>query len=442
MVVHLLVRRSSVPDGERIPFETLLFDTIEQSWGGNHRNSKAIWHRRDSDEIEQPAQVCKLEEDLYNKAREHVPALLEGRNCPGAQLFAKLETESDTDKIHAILIGDIFQDIMAPYLPVISPENCKGVPRIELSAIVSYVSCWADHVWLVDIVLPSSGTPIRSVLKTPRLPGDGQMSDADDELSHSSFREATVLTSLPPHPNVMPAPLALVTLKCSGDRTEDPIASDKLIGIVLPYFSGDPYDEVGLTSDEDLKRRLRHAYEFASAVAHVNRHGFYVGDLGQHNIVLSAPPPNDRIVLIDFELPPSWMAVAGEPAPEVKGEWVASMQNNQLVYSRCENLVWKGDTIRTELANLPEALERLEIFGVGYSLSVMVQCPVYFPWLQSCLRPWIHSTGPEIPRQTSIKAWELRIPKDFTDLVQRCCSFDPRDRPLHEEIVAKLKQWA
>ncbi|CAD6916198.1 unnamed protein product [Tilletia controversa] len=442
MVVHLLVRRSSVPDGERIPFETLLFDTVEQTWSENHRTSPIGWCRRDLEEIEQPAQVYKLEEDLYSKVKEIVPALLEGRNCPGAQLFAKLETEFGTDKIHAILIGDIFQDIMAPCLPVLSPENCKGVPRIELSAIVSYVACWVDHVWLVDIVLPSSGTPIRAVLKTLRPPEDGQLSDAGDELSHSSVREATVLTSLPPHPNVMPAPLALVTLKCSGDRTSSPIASEKLIGVVLPYFSGGPYYEVGRTSDEDLKRRLRHAYEFASAVAHVNRHGFYVGDLGQHNIVLSAPPPNDRIVLIDFELPPSWMAVAGEPAPEVKGEWVASMQNNQLVYSRCENPVWKGDTIRTELANLPEALERLEIFGVGHSLSVMVQCPVYFSWLQSFSRPWIRRTGPEVPRQTSNKAWESRIPKDFTDLVQRCCSFDPRDRPLHEEIVAKLKQWA
>ncbi|KAE8248062.1 hypothetical protein A4X06_0g3986, partial [Tilletia controversa] len=276
MVVHLLVRRSSVPDGERIPFETLLFDTVEQTWSENHRTSPIGWCRRDLEEIEQPAQVYKLEEDLYSKVKEIVPALLEGRNCPGAQLFAKLETEFGTDKIHAILIGDIFQDIMAPCLPVLSPENCKGVPRIELSAIVSYVACWVDHVWLVDIVLPSSGTPIRAVLKTLRPPEDGQLSDAGDELSHSSVREATVLTSLPPHPNVMPAPLALVTLKCSGDRTSSPIASEKLIGVVLPYFSGGPYYEVGRTSDEDLKRRLRHAYEFASAVAHVNRHGFYV----------------------------------------------------------------------------------------------------------------------------------------------------------------------
>ncbi|CAD6918574.1 unnamed protein product [Tilletia laevis] len=131
MVVHLLVRRSSVPDGERIPFETLLFDTVEQTWSENHRTSPIGWCRRDLEEIEQPAQVYKLEEDLYSKVKEIVPALLEGRNCPGAQLFAKLETEFGTDKIHAILIGDIFQDIMAPCLPVLSPENCKDLRKMD-----------------------------------------------------------------------------------------------------------------------------------------------------------------------------------------------------------------------------------------------------------------------------------------------------------------------
>ncbi|CAD6886131.1 unnamed protein product [Tilletia laevis] len=447
MVIHLRVPRKGVSDGAPVPFETTLFDTVEQTWGEGTRDANTYWLRRTFHHNEQPARVDELEEELVRKIAELLPPALESHIRPGAQLFAKLETDSDEGKMHVSLVNDLFVDKLAAHLPVLSPEECKGVPRINLTAIDSYVTCWDDHVWLVNIILPPSTTPIRAVLKMARIPANGELTELDVERLQTTSREPHVLFSLPPHPNVMPAPLALMTLKSQDTKSETSSPCEKLVGMVLPYFSGDPLHRLGERSDENLKRRLRYCYEFASAVEHVNHQGIFHGDIGLDKVVLSAPPPNDRAVLIGFNLGSvriiTWGDVILErSAPEITGHWDVSMHDGKLVYNHCKEPKRRSLSIRTEWANMPKALERFEVFNVGHTLSEMVQCPVYFPWLEAFLLEHIHSTGPDAHRPGDHKDWESRIPKVFAELVQRCCSYDPRERPLLGEIVAELKSWA
>ncbi|KAE8244012.1 hypothetical protein A4X13_0g6854 [Tilletia indica] len=438
-IIHLLASRTSESDIAPIPFETILFDSVEPTFG----RSLPSWRRRHPEDMEHSPEVYKLEEELYHKSKELLPPLISNFD-PGAQIFAKLATDTKTGEIRIKLLGDLFVDIMANDLPVLSPHDCAGVPRITLTAIDSYIACWNNNVWLVDIVLPSSRTSIRAVLKTVRVPESGQISDDDAEWTATALREVKTLSSLPSHPNVIPASLALVTLKPPQGTQRTLDAHSKLIGMVVPYYSGGPYRDVGQKTDDDLKRRLRHGYEFASAVQHTNRNGVYLGDLGLHNIALTAPPPNDHIVLIDFELVPMYVNLNGPDAPEASGHWEVSIHDGRSIYKHCETPINKSKTIREEWAANSDALERLEVFGVGCSLAAMVQCPVYFPWLDSftSMSFNLHGKGPETPRPYANTTWEAKVPQKFCDLVQRCCSYDPRDRPLLDEVVATLEQWA
>ncbi|CAD6917825.1 unnamed protein product [Tilletia controversa] len=262
-------------------------------------------------------------------------------------------------------------------------------------------------------------------------------------MPQEALTEARRLASFPPHPSVLGTPLALVTVDADQDQRDDiNTPHDKYVGM-LPYYTGS-LDAVGFKTDEDLKRRLRYGQRFVLGVRHLSRSGIFIGDLGLRNTVISAPPPDDRLILIDFEPLSFYTNAGGLIAPEADGSWdnVSQDSDGKLVYEHCDNPVSKISTIRTEWANTPQALERLEVFGVGTTLAALLKCSACFPWKKS-LQPFsIHRTDPNIPSKEADEEWEARIPPAFKDLVQRCCSYDPRDRPLLDEIVSTLEQWA
>ncbi|KAE8237149.1 hypothetical protein A4X13_0g8894, partial [Tilletia indica] len=355
----------------------------------------------------------------------------------GSQLFVKLDTDTTTGEVRISVVGETFRDIVHVALPILPASMCPNVPRITLADIDAYVTCsLADHVLLVDVVIPPATVPIRAIIKTFHVPTDGKMVAGHAATVVDPLWEAEILSSLPPHPNVMPAPLAFITV--ADHETSTDIArseEERFVGMVLPFFPG------GEAWSSSLESGLRHCYEFASGLLHIYSHGFFVDDIAKKNTVLSAPPPNDRMIVIDLERVSKYNNQDGDPAPEVGGHWVASMQGGQLHYSHSDVRTDKNDTIRSELAAMPEAVERLDVFNVGCVLSQLVQCSVEFPWMERCNYDYIHIAGPKMHSHTPTER-DSQIPSAFKDLVRRCCAYDPRDRPLLKEIVEVLKQWA
>ncbi|KAE8217210.1 hypothetical protein CF319_g8643 [Tilletia indica] len=439
MLVHMLVPRTPVTDGAAVPFETLFFDTITKTWGDPDRT---FWRRRRHlQSKDQPEEVHRLEEELDRKAKELLPAVIKEHHSKGSQLFVKLNTDTTTGEVRIDVLGETFRDIVHSALPFLPASMCPNVPRITLADIDAYVSCsLIDHVLLVDVVIPPATTPIRALIKTFHVPIDGKMVASHAPTLADPLREAEILSSLPPHPNVMPAPLALITVADHETSTDvDSSDGERFVGMVLPFFSGgDASDLQHFLSVED---GLRHCYEFTSGLLHIYSHGFVMDDIATKNTVLSAPPPNDRLIVIDLEPVTIYRNQDGDPAPEVTGHWVASIQGGRLHYSHSEVRTNEEDTIRSELAAMPEAIERLDVFNVGCALSQLVQCSVEFPWMERCTYDHIHFAGPKMHAYTPTKK-ELRMPSAFKDLVRRCCAYDPRDRPLLKGIVEVLKQWA
>ncbi|KAE8246637.1 hypothetical protein A4X13_0g5695 [Tilletia indica] len=440
MLIHVLIPRTPVTEGAPIPFETMFFDTITESWGDPQRT---FWRRRGRlQSKDQPEEVHRLEEELDLKAKALLPSVIKEHHSKGSQLFVKLNTDSTTGEVRIEVLGETFRDIVHAALPFLPAKMCPNVPRITLAHIDAYVTCsMADHVLLVDVVIPPATVPIRALIKTFHFPANGKMAAGHAPMVADTLREAYVLSSLPPHPNVMPAPLALITVADQQKGTD--IASSngqRLVGMVLHFFSGGDGDACESWSSS-LENGLRHCYEFASGLLHIYSHGFFVDDIAKKNTVLSAPPPNDRMVVIDLEPVTIYNNQDGDPAPEVSGRWIASMQGGQLHYSHSEVRTDKNDTIRSELAAMPEAVERLDVFNVGCVMSQLVQCSVEFPWMERCNYDYFHIAGPKMQAHNPTER-DSQIPSAFKDLVRRCCAYDPRDRPLLKEIVEVLKQWA
>ncbi|CAD6898347.1 unnamed protein product [Tilletia laevis] len=297
-----------------------------------------------------------------------------------------------------------------------------------------------DHILLVDVVIPPATVPIRALLKTFHIPTNGTMAADHAAALADPLREAEILSGLPPHPNVMPAPLALITV-ADHEMNTDIVRSngDRLVGMILPFFSGG--NATDIQHCLSVETELRYCFEFVSGLHHIYSHGFVMDDISRKNALLSAPPPNDRMIIIDLEPLKVYYNLDGDPPPEISGHWIASMQGGQLHYTHSEVRTNKEKTIRAELAAMPEAMERLGVFNVGCVLSQLLHCSVEFPWMERCRYDEIHIAGPRLYAHTPAET-ELRIPSAVKDLVRRCCAYDPRDRPLLKEIVEVLKQWA
>jgi serine/threonine protein kinase len=103
------------------------------------------------------------------------------------------------------------------------------------------------------------------------------------------MREANLMISLPPHPNVV----RMYGVSIDGTQ---PI-------IVMEYCAGGSlnkllFDERQQISDE---QKLRWLYEIALGTCHLHKHNVVHRDLAARNILLSQPNPNDaRLKISDF----------------------------------------------------------------------------------------------------------------------------------------------
>ncbi|KAE8217100.1 hypothetical protein CF319_g8734, partial [Tilletia indica] len=266
--------------------------------------------------------------------------------------------------------------------------------------------------------------------------------------------ELKVLSTLPPHPNVMPAPLALVTIRTHERPSGDSLfpegskgsSNTKLVGWLHHHYRRWFVDRspFAFRSEETVSYKLRYAYELCSGVQHLVHHGFYHPDLGLENTLLAGTPPDDRLMVMDFEPYEAFHNRNGPEAPEVVGLWNACINGKgQLVYVRAEGEAEdRGDTILDDWKGMPEALERLIVFNVGSMLGILLDIRLVFDQALDILKRDIQLLQtPEFGADPARDAWEARIPVPVRELAQRCSAFDPQERPLLQELVAVLQQY-
>ncbi|KAK0543595.1 hypothetical protein OC845_006040 [Tilletia horrida] len=385
------------------------------------------------------------------------------------------------------LLGDHFRTIALPYLQNIGPTEYPGVPRVDLSAIHTFLSIPSDPVCEVLITLSTDAEPERLIFKTARLntwflegmeasrqsepeadePGkDGHKTESDsrsagaasddesedgpedDEIFYqrSSKAELAEIMRLQSHPNIIPAPAAIVTVS----DPNQPEAPPKLVGwLQTPFLSWSGKEVPGISNgtEESARWRMKYGLDLCLGLQHMirARQSFHT-DLGLHNILLSGPPPKSRLMLMDFEYWNRWVGTDGLDAPEVDGWWDPVVSSDgKLSYVRRETQVeHEWDRIRFWTSD--EALERLYMISTAAILGHILDCRMVCSWATEkttqqggCLfSREIPRPGQDIARDK----WEALIPKDIRAAIQQCLLKDPLLRPNIDEMVSVLQTHA
>ncbi|KAL5001510.1 hypothetical protein BDV10DRAFT_192125 [Aspergillus recurvatus] len=123
---------------------------------------------------------------------------------------------------------------------------------------------------------------------------------ASDSLHHM-YHELRFLLTCPPHPHIMPRPLAVVIKKSAfGGR-------NGVVGFLLQYFKGGslrdilPARQRSATLSDTVK--LRWCRQVASALTHLYEMGTFYSDLRPDNVLLDS---EENAILCDFEQRGNW----------------------------------------------------------------------------------------------------------------------------------------
>ncbi|KAL4933685.1 kinase-like domain-containing protein [Aspergillus undulatus] len=118
---------------------------------------------------------------------------------------------------------------------------------------------------------------------------------------HHTYHELRFLLTCPPHPHIMPRPLAIVTKRSAFGGKHG------IVGFLLQYFQGGslrdilPVRQRAGTLAEPTK--LRWCRQVASALAHIHQAGTFYSDLRPDNVLLDE---EENVVLCDFEQRGNW----------------------------------------------------------------------------------------------------------------------------------------
>lgn len=253
------------------------------------------------------------------------------------------------------------------------------------------------------------------------------------------YHEIRTICSLPQHPNVIPSPNILVTIR--------PIEDDRrayVCGALYPFMKYGTLDDQVQNTNATAGRpvlvdKAKWCLQMASAVAHTHftAHTFHM-DIKPANFVVNA---NKDLILIDWEQSGAWQYSL---APEADGSWDVKYAKTvssygagsdpstpKLVYDKyCgparENLAWgrpKWNVFPNWRDFYPRALEAAEVFSLGRSMWMLLeQVP------QSRLED----------TDNIIVSWSedaKDIPEDWKTVVTRCLDPDPNKRIGLLELV-------
>ncbi|KAL2117315.1 hypothetical protein VTJ04DRAFT_9483 [Mycothermus thermophilus] len=195
------------------------------------------------------------------------------------------------------------------------PQSLKGLEQTRVIdwEELRFVRQIQDTISIVAVANASSsaGLTLKSGDQERVSPDPVVFKSAPHDPRHM-YNELKLLLALPAHPNLIPAPLAIVTKKtCFG-------SSQVVCGFLLPYFLIGSLRDHLLQPDfhtaTALTQKLLWAKQIASALMHINTAlsdaGFYP-DLKPDNILLresASPGRHLDAVLIDLEQRGGWFA--------------------------------------------------------------------------------------------------------------------------------------
>ncbi|KAK0545616.1 hypothetical protein OC846_005592 [Tilletia horrida] len=446
------------------------WQAVMPAFGTPHNPDGWEWFRRgaegsDGCEPSLTPDTIQQEDALLSHIQRLLPRLVselqQQRDGPvqGSHVWVWIRDQDEhPQEPHFELVADHFRTLVFPQLHVLQDDAFPEVPRVDLSAISGYILQPDRQISFVDANLSPGSASVRMVFKTCRFStppmileenpvrgvSDPKVGMALHERRRQEmlYNELTETAKVQSHPNVMPMPVALVTVTAPNRDT-------RLVGwLQRPYMSWETHDKIpGVEpgTPEDAHWRMRYAKDFVQAIEFLIREkGYYHSDIAAHNTLLTEPPPNGRLLLIDYERVSYYLNSDGPEAPEANERSQAgSDKSNILKVSQTGSIVQDPNVdIRIRLKDHPDALERLTIFNSGTTLARILKCRVSFPWLEPAElkkehRIFVREFGAD-EADPDQKAWEALLPEALRAIVQRCCSYDPQDRPLVEDLVQAL----
>ncbi|CAD6932242.1 unnamed protein product [Tilletia laevis] len=201
----------------------------------------------------------------------------------------------------------------------------------------------------------------------------------------------------------------------------------------------------------DFKWAVLVVQDLAEALSHCHRVGVYHCDVAADNVLLTDEPPDGRGVLIDFERLSYYTCKHQSPPPEIQGHWDTSLVEGVLVYEEAPagQRIDRRNSFLTELATMPEALERIEVFSFGWTAARILHVDLEHTWEEPNKEPR-PTYRPSVPAEGNVPEDEDSesddedederdpAPADVQALVRRCCSYHPQDRPFFDEIVREM----
>ncbi|KAM0805143.1 kinase-like domain-containing protein [Usnea florida] len=255
------------------------------------------------------------------------------------------------------------------------------------------------------------------------------------------YRSMELVSSMPPHPNIMAPANALVTICKTGD--DRPVVCGTLHAF-LPNGNLGSYIMENNDSGEriPLSRKALWCYQMAAAIAHTHfvAHTYHM-DIKPGNFLLDA---DHHLVLIDWEQSDAPISTA---APEIDGTWdveeiPAEGLTTTLRYTKYtgperrnmpENTpgnsgwnVWNVFPVWND--QCPKALELAEVFSLGRSMWMLLRQPDMNAFEDI-------TTTAEV-----VEDWASSddIPAHWKKVVQDCLKHNPNERISLREL---LKFW-
>ncbi|KAL4911527.1 hypothetical protein BDW74DRAFT_9169 [Aspergillus multicolor] len=211
-----------------------------------------------------------------------------------------------------LIFEDITQDVANMKLEVERDYQVES----EMKTLHTLQQSWSDVAsvaWppAVDINNLRLVKQLNEAVSLVEVPGQPPaiFKAASDSLHHT-YHELHFLLSCPPHPHIMPRPLAVVTKKSAFG------GKNGVVGFLLQHFQGGSLREIlpvrqrsTILSDSV---KLRWCRQVASALSHLHEVGAFYSDLRPDNVLLDA---EENAVLCDFEQRGNWYEWS---APEIR----------------------------------------------------------------------------------------------------------------------------
>jgi serine/threonine protein kinase len=267
---------------------------------------------------------------------------------------------------------------------------------------------------------------------------DGGEDDDDNVIKHmiKTWHHANnVISSMPPHPNILPPPTTFVTI-------QDPKGGGTPVvcGCLYPFFSkGDVRARIEASNKTGVRIPLglkaRWCAQMAAAIKHTHliAHSYHM-DIKPGNFLID---DDENLILIDWEQSD---APATTLAPEADGSWVVREVFPSATSPACSTLKYtkyKGPERRNmdedvggghswNIWNVfpiwqvkhPRALELAEVFSLGRSMWMLLR------------QPDMNFDDVEHPTDL-ITGWMDAddVPMSWREMVDCCMSTDPNQRP-------------